>query len=192
MVMGHLNRKLVGTRILTLFVNKYDLVHNAVQINILVQVLLHAQIARPTPTQVPAVGLRRRANATQALLGRMGARAVSVGQASTRPIRETPHAPIVAQASTLQPEVQHPATHVATVLQTPTHRKAAGLRQIVSATQATLDRTGARAQLVCQGSTRRLPVPRHAVNVQPGSTLLHQHKRLRQRAILLVLQERTL
>ena len=50
----------------------------------------------PTPHQVRAAGLWRTASVTKARLDRMGARAHSASQASTRRPRELLHAPSVA------------------------------------------------------------------------------------------------
>ena len=85
------------------------------QINILVQVLQHAQIARQTPSQLE-VGMRRGASATQASLGRMGAHARRVWQGSTKQTREVISARIVLPASLLQQLGQH-QIHAATAAQ---------------------------------------------------------------------------
>ncbi len=77
-----------------------------------------------------------------------------VRQANTRRRWEMHNALIVAQESTLQPEVQHRATHAADVLQTPTHWQAAGLWRVVSVTQALLDRMAVSATTAWPASTR--------------------------------------
>ena len=103
----------------------------------------------------------------------MVAHALIARQASTRQAQETPYARIVERESTLQPSVQH-RTHAATVLETPTHLRAAGLWRAASATQARLDRMGARAISACQASTRRPREPPYAHPVERESILLQQ------------------
>jgi hypothetical protein len=106
------------------------------------QMLWTARHASPVPetrTRQRVAQLYNTVSATQVPLGRMGAIAETVRQASTRQVQETLHVRIVAQGSTLQPSEQH-QTHVATVRRIHTHLRAVGRRPTVNATQALLDR----------------------------------------------------
>jgi hypothetical protein len=133
----------------------------------------HASPVLETRTLRRGAQLYNTVSATQVPLGRMGAIAETVWQASTRRPLERVIARIVVQGNTLQPSEQH-QTHVATVRRIHTHLRAVGLRPAVNATQDTLDRMGDPAQLVCQASTRQTQETPNVHHVKQASIPMHQ------------------